>query len=331
MNQPARQVLALGLCSGGLDSMLAGLLLREQGIRVEWIAFETPFFSAAKAKAASRQTGIPLIVRNITPVYVEMLKAPPAGYGKNMNPCMDCHTLMFRQAGDIMKKKGIDFVFSGEVLGQRPMSQTRTSLRYVEKHSGLTGRILRPLSARRLPETVPERDGLVDRERLLDLSGRSRKPQIALAKAYGITDYPAPAGGCLLTDPGYSRRLKDLFDNGHTLTENELELLKYGRHFRLESGAKIIVGRTRQDNRLISHHADPEKDTIIRMKAIPGPTVIIPGGAGRETVSKAAAICAGYGKVPADTPVDVSVSTPAGEAVISVTSVSPEAVKSLMI
>lgn len=311
--------------------MLAGLLLREQGIRVEWVAFETPFFSSAKAKAASRQTGIPLIVRNITPVYMEMLKAPPAGYGKNMNPCMDCHTLMFRLAGDIMKKKGIDFLFSGEVLGQRPMSQTRTSLRYVEKHSGLTGRILRPLSARKLQETVPERDGLVDRERLLDLSGRSRKPQIALAEAYGIKDYPAPAGGCLLTDPGYSRRLKDLFDNGHALTENELELLKYGRHFRLESGIKIVVGRTRQDNRLIYRHADPERDTIIRMKAVPGPTVIIPGGGDRETVSKAAAICAGYGKVPVATPVEVRVLTPAGEAVISVTSVAPDAVKPLMI
>jgi tRNA-specific 2-thiouridylase len=130
-----------------------------------------------------------------------------------MNPCMDCHTLMFRLAGERMRSEGIDFLFSGEVLGQRPMSQSKTSLRYVEKHSGFEGYILRPLSAKRLPVTIPEASGLVDREGLLDLSGRSRKPQIALAKAFGVTEYPAPAGGCLLTDPNYSRRLKDLFDH----------------------------------------------------------------------------------------------------------------------
>jgi tRNA U34 2-thiouridine synthase MnmA/TrmU len=196
-----KAVRALGLCSGGLDSILAGLVLRQQGIDVAWVSFETPFFSADKARAAARLTGIPLSVQCITSVYMPMLRNPACGYGKNMNPCMDCHALMFRLAGERMRAEGFDFLFSGEVLGQRPMSQTKNALRYVEKHSGFDGWILRPLSARRLPETFAEREGLVDRERLLDLSGRGRKPQIALAEAFGITAYPAPAGGCLLTDP----------------------------------------------------------------------------------------------------------------------------------
>ena len=212
MNSQNRKTRALGLCSGGLDSMLAGLVLREQGIEVEWISFETPFFSSAKARKASRLTGIPLTVKPIFDDYMVMLRNPPAGYGKQMNPCMDCHTMMFRLAGEIMAARGFDFLFSGEVLGQRPMSQTKPSLRYVEKHSGMAGYILRPLSAKLLPETVPEQQGRVDREKLLDIHGRGRKDQIALAQTFGISDYPAPAGGCLLTDKGFSARLKDLFD-----------------------------------------------------------------------------------------------------------------------
>ncbi|MFW6284018.1 MAG: tRNA 4-thiouridine(8) synthase ThiI, partial [Desulfosalsimonas sp.] len=201
---------ALGLCSGGLDSILAGLVLRRQGIDVVWISFETPFFDAEKARAAAGQTGIELIVKDITDRYLPMLAAPPAGYGQFVNPCMDCHALMFRIAGEMMAQTGADFLFSGEVLGQRPKSQVKSALRYVEKRSGFDGYILRPLSAKKLPVTAMEQQGLVDREALLDFSGRSRKPQMALAKSFGVTDYPAPAGGCLLTDPGFSKRLEDL-------------------------------------------------------------------------------------------------------------------------
>ena len=232
MNTLNKKVRALGLCSGGLDSILAGVLLREQGVEVEWITFETPFFSAMKARRAARITGIPLTVQNITADYLPMLKDPPCGYGQHMNPCMDCHALMFKKAGEVMREKGFDFLFSGEVLGQRPMSQTKPSLRYVEKNSGWDGYILRPLSAKNLPETIPEKNGLVDREKLLDLSGRSRKPQMKLAEQYGIKDYPSPAGGCLLTDKSFSKRLKDLFEHQGTYTENELFLLRFGRHFR---------------------------------------------------------------------------------------------------
>ena len=201
---------ALGLCSGGLDSILSALVLKEQGIEVTWISFETPFFSAKAAKDAARQTGIPLIIKDITDIYMEMMRAPKAGFGKNMNPCMDCHTLMFAQAGKVMEEEGFHFLFSGEVVGQRPKSQNKNSLRYVEKNSGFDGQILRPLSAKCLPETQVEKDGLVDRERLLDISGRSRKVQMELAKKFGIKDFPSPAGGCLLTDKGFSNRLRDM-------------------------------------------------------------------------------------------------------------------------
>jgi tRNA U34 2-thiouridine synthase MnmA/TrmU len=331
MESEKRKARGLGLCSGGLDSMLAGLLLRAQGIEVEWVAFETPFFSSAKARKASRATGIPLTVRSIFPQYITMLRNPPAGYGKQMNPCMDCHTLMFRLAGEIMREKGLDFLFSGEVLGQRPMSQTKPSLRYVEKHSGLGGHILRPLSAKLLPETIPERQGLVDRVRLLDIHGRGRKDQIALAKKFGISDYPAPAGGCLLTDKGFSVRLKDLLDHHPEATENEVHLLKFGRHFRLNPQAKLIVGRTEKDNENILRHRDPAQDVVLDVRDYPSPIGILSGGADERTVFLAASICVGYSKAPKLAPVNVVVKTPSEEKVIQAIGVLPDDVRRLMI
>ncbi|MDM8524256.1 tRNA 4-thiouridine(8) synthase ThiI [Desulfococcaceae bacterium HSG8] len=318
MNLHKKEVTALGLCSGGLDSILSALVLREQGITVEWITFETPFFSSDKARKASSDTDIPLTVKNITQVYLEMLKKPRCGYGQHMNPCMDCHALMFRLSGEIMKENGYDFLFSGEVLGQRPMSQTKSSLRYVEKHSGFDGHIVRPLSAKRLPETIPEKEGLVDRERLLDLSGRSRKPQMALAEQFGITDYPTPAGGCLLTDKGYSARLRDLFSHQETCTENELHLLKYGRQFRMDDHTKAIVGRTRHDNENILRHHDPGADTLIRMEGFPGPDVLIPNGGTRDMTMLAASICAAYSKAPDNIYADAMIVTPEGDEIVRV-------------
>jgi len=332
MNDPEKKdVRALGLCSGGLDSMLAGLVLRQQGIDVVWVSFETPFFSADKARAASRATGIPLIVQRITDVYLPMLRRPACGYGKNMNPCMDCHALMFRLAGERMRAEGFDFLFSGEVLGQRPMSQNKTALRYVEKHSGFDGYILRPLSALRLPVTIPETEGLVDRKRLLDFSGRGRKAQMALAEAFGIADYPAPAGGCLLTDPNYSRRLKDLFDHQETVREAQLELLKYGRHFRLDDRTKIVVGRTQGENQQILDLHDPGGDILLKLKAYPGPIVLAPGDASAAALRKAAAICAGYSKAPSDQTVEVQATGPGGRDVIQVEPLPPASVSRLLI
>ena len=331
MTEQQKKVRALGLCSGGLDSRLAAAVLREQGIEVHWITFETPFFSADKAREAAAQQDIPLTVVNITETYLPMLKNPPCGYGKNMNPCMDCHALMFRLAGEYMAKEGFDFLFSGEVVGQRPMSQRKPSLRYVEKNSGCDGYILRPLSAKLLPESIPEREGLVDRERLLDISGRSRTAQMGLAVKYGITGYPAPAGGCLLTDEGYSNRLRDLLAHDETPDETALHLLKFGRHFRLPGGAKVIVGRIQAENVQLEKYYAPAVDTFIRLARNPGPAVLIPGGADAQVIRLAASMAAGYGKIPQDTAVDVRVTTPSGVEIIQALGISPEDVKRLLV
>lgn len=331
VDQPEKQVRALGMCSGGLDSMLAGMVLRRQGIHVEWITFITPFFSAGKARKASGQTGIALHVQDITDDYLVMLQDPPAGYGKNINPCMDCHALMFKKAGEFMQANGFDFLFSGEVVGQRPMSQNANSLRYVEKHSGYAGHILRPLCARNMPETLMEKSGMVDREQLLNFSGRSRKPQMALAREFGITDYPSPAGGCLLTDPGYSRRLKDLFDHGAELNPRHLHLLKFGRHMRLNPDAKIVVGRTQKDNEHIMAHVDPEKDAVLKVIGHPGPTVVLPGGGVKDVLFLAGAICAGYSKASESNTIQVLVTRGNKKEKITVLPILPEEAKRFLI
>ncbi len=310
MKTGLRKARGLGLCSGGLDSILAGRVLQEQGIEVEWVSFETPFFSSDKARKASQLYGINLTVKDITPEYLPMLKDPPAGYGKYMNPCMDCHSLMFRLAGHMMIENNFDFLFSGEVLGQRPMSQTRQSLRYVEKHSGFDGYIIRPLSAKHLPISIPEKQGLVDREQLLDLDGRSRKPQIRLARNYGITVYPAPAGGCLLTDKVFGQRLKDLFDHQDDYDERDFHLLKFGRHLRLSPSIKLIAGRTEEENNQLAKLYDSKKDMLCNLVKIPGPVVMVPGGCSSEEKQLlAATICASYGKIPKTLPVDVWIKT----------------------
>jgi tRNA U34 2-thiouridine synthase MnmA/TrmU len=289
-----KKIKALGLSSGGLDSILAGVFLRKQGIYVEWLSFETPFFSAKKAKEASDMAGIPIIIKNITKQYIKMLKNPACGYGKNLNPCMDCHALMFAEAGGIMRQKGFDFLFSGEVAGQRPMSQTKNAMRYVEKKSGFAGYILRPLSAKKLPETIPEKKGWIQKEQMLNFYGRSRKPQIQLARAFNITDYPAPAGGCLLTDKGFSDRLKDLFIGREEYEEREFYLLKYGRHIRIDEKTKIIIGRNQKDNENILSLYSKEKDIIIKIKDISGPVGLIANAKSQEDIKTAAAVCACY-------------------------------------
>jgi tRNA-specific 2-thiouridylase len=331
MNNQENKVRALGLCSGGLDSILSAVVLGNQGIAVEWISFETPFFSSVKARRAAAQLHIPLIVQNITQPYLKMLRDPSRGYGKHINPCIDCHTLMFRLAGEVMKDRQMDFLFSGEVLGQRPMSQTRSSLRYVEKHSGYRDLIVRPLSAKLLEETLPEKKGLVDRSLLLGFSGRSRKPQIQLARTWGITDYPAPAGGCLLTESVYSNRLKDLFGHQKDCTENELHLLKYGRHIRLNEQIKIIVGRTLQDNITILDHHDPSLNMVLKTKQIPGPVVLVPLEAGNDEIRQAASICAGYSKAPENMEVAVEVVSPSDVSTLWVVGMRPEFIQSMMI
>jgi tRNA U34 2-thiouridine synthase MnmA/TrmU len=232
---------------------------------------------------------------------------------------------MFRLAGEVMKKEHFDFLFSGEVLGQRPMSQTKPSLRYVEKHSGCDGYIVRPLSAKLLPPTIPEQQGLLNREDLLDISGRGRKRQIALAEAFGITDNPAPAGGCLLTDPGFCRRLKDLFDHQTDYQERDVELLKYGRHFRIDENHKVIVGRAKEDNSHILRLMNSRKDTTLHIRDIPSPVTVIPYSGPDETVQQAARLCAAYSKAKQEETVHVHVLSPHRSEVLTVSAPPREA------
>ena len=204
------KIKAVVLFSGGLDSILALKLIQEQGIEVKGVNFKTPFFGLGEAFVIAKDLDIDLEIIDITEELLKILKNPKYGFGKNMNPCIDCHALMFKKAGEYMNKIGASFILSGEVLGERPMSQNRNSLSIIERESGLEGKILRPLSALLLTETIPEKGGLVDRNKLLDISGRSRKRQMKMADEMGIKDYPSPAGGCKLTEPSFSKRLRTL-------------------------------------------------------------------------------------------------------------------------
>jgi len=293
------KIKGIALMSGGLDSILAVKVIQEQGIEVEGVAFETPFFGADRAIEASRLIGLPLTVVDITEEHLLMLRAPRYGYGRNMNPCIDCHILMLKKAGEMMEARGADCILTGEVLGQRPMSQGKQSLHVVAKRSGYQPYIIRPLSARLLPETMPEAEGKVDRSRLLDIQGRGRKRQMEMADRYRITGYATPAGGCLLTDPGFSKRLKDLFAHDTDMEIRDFELLKVGRHLRLNDKTKIIVGRKQRENAIIKELSG-EHDIVIRMRDLPGPTVLVPYGCGEEDLLRAAGICALYGHAPGD-------------------------------
>ncbi len=321
---------AMGLISGGLDSTLAVRVILEQGIEVVGVSFTTPFFGSQGAEQAAQASGIPLRILDITETHLAMVRSPMHGYGSNMNPCIDCHGLMLREAGGLMKREGGDFLFTGEVLGQRPMSQNKVALRVVERESGYGGRVLRPLSAKLLPETLPELEGLVDRQRLLAISGRSRKRQLELARHYHITEYLTPAGGCLLTDPIFSRRLRDLFDHQDPVKIRDIELLKVGRHLRFSPTVKVIVGRHAQDNeRLLGLVA--AGDDLLRVEGHPGPLCLIPYGGSMEEIQKAAAICVRYSDAPKDEAIAVLWSRAGKEKGISVRSCPPSLPTELMI
>ncbi len=292
-------VKAIALFSGGLDSMLAAELIRRQNIEVLCLTFETPFFSAQKAKAAARQINLPLVVENFTADHLVMLKSPRYGYGKNMNPCIDCHTLMLKFAGRKMEETGTDFIFTGEVLGQRPMSQGKQSLFIVAKNSGYPDYILRPLSAQLLDPVKAEREGKIDRSRLLALQGRGRKPQMQMAVDFGITNYAPPAGGCLLTDSIFTKRLRDLFSREEDRQIRDIELLKYGRHFRVNDNSKIIVGRNKADNISLQARVT-EDDFVLFMAEFPGPQVLVPYGSDEEIMNIAASLCIRYSDAPDD-------------------------------
>ena len=264
---------ALSLFSGGLDSTLAAKFIQKQGIEVEGVCFTSPFFTPEKAKKAAQNLKIYLHTIDISKDLLSLLRSPPHGFGKGANPCIDCHALMVKKAGSLMQKIGASFLISGEVLGERPKSQNRWALDIVEKESGWSDYLLRPLTAKNLAPTLPEREDWVKREELLGIKGRSRQAQLKMAKLLGIREFPTPAGGCLLTDPILSRRIKDLLVRGK-LNLNEIELLKVGRHFRLGDRVKLIVGRNEEENRKILQLA-LAGDTCLQASDYAGPVGLL--------------------------------------------------------
>ncbi|MBN2060215.1 MAG: tRNA 4-thiouridine(8) synthase ThiI [Deltaproteobacteria bacterium] len=297
---------ALSVFSGGLDSILAAHLILSQGIEVQAIFFSSPFFPPKNLKKSVEQINLPLKVIDITERLMEIIKHPKYGYGGNMNPCIDCHTLMFRIAGEMLETENAKFIITGEVLGQRPMSQNKKALETIASESGYKGLILRPLSAGLLEITIPEKNGWVKRKDLLSLSGRSRKPQMELARKYNISNYPSPAGGCLLTDNQFSRRLRDLLLYDINPEPTDLELLKIGRHFRIDSYTKVIVGRNKAENTVIQSMARKD-DFVLIPVSIPGPTVIVTGKRSQQTTDLAAVMAVSYSDARAGERIDVKV------------------------
>ncbi len=246
------------------------------------------------AEATAPELGIALEIFRGGRDYIEMLKNPKHGYGKNMNPCIDCKIFMLKKAKLFMEKIGASFLFSGEVLGQRPMSQRKNIMELIEKKAGVEGLLVRPLSARLLEPTIPECKGWIDRDKLLDIQGRGRKSQIELAREFGIKDYPSPAGGCCLTDPQFSTRLKDAFTHNED-TIPELSLLQVGRHFRLKSGAKLIAGRNEKENQRIEILAG-DNDLLIEGVDFASPLVLLKKSKNPEDIKIASSICVRYSK-----------------------------------
>lgn len=292
---------ALALLSGGLDSTLAIRVIQEQGIEVIALNFVTVFCRCTshgscklEAVKVSEKFGIPIKVINTTERFLELVKKPKYGYGKNMNPCIDCRINIFRIAGEYMREIGADFIITGEVLGQRPMSQRKEAMRIIDREANLIGLVLRPLCAKHMEPTIPEKSGLVDREKLLNIRGRSRKDQIQLADVFQIKDYPCSAGGCLLTDPEFAHRMRDLV-NTCDASVNDVNLLKVGRHFRFDSETKVIVGRNEDDNAKIDT-LSREGDVLLNLVDMPGPLTLMRGEITDEKIQTAARLTARYGK-----------------------------------
>lgn len=302
MPEEKRKVVAL--LSGGLDSQLAVRMMQEKGFEVSAVAIRTPFcdFDCGRGcgfeiRERADQLNVDLKTVYLGDEYIEMLKHPKYGRGAGFNPCVDCRSMMFEAAKKEMERTGADFVISGEVLGQRPMSQHRRALKNIEAESEMEGVIVRPLSGRLLPPTKPEKDGLIRREDLGMIRGRSRKPQLAMAKEYGIADPPNAGGGCLLTDPSFGLRAKDLFGHTETPSINDIELLKVGRQHRLDEHTKMVVGRNRTENETIRMLAMPG-DILLEARDHVGPTTILRGTTAEDHTALAASVTLKYSDAP---------------------------------
>ena len=297
---------ALALLSGGLDSTLAVKVMLEQGIEVEALNFTSPFCTCTSNKSQStgckseairvaQEFGIPIKVMNKGVEYLEIVSNPKHGYGKGMNPCIDCRIFLLRKAKEYLAESGADFVITGEVLGQRPMSQRRDTLRVIERESGLEGLLLRPLSAKHFEPTIPEQEGWVDRERLLSIHGRSRKEQIQLAEDLDVKNYPCPAGGCLLTEVSFVSKVKDVFDHSDQLNLRDFRLLKVARHFRVGPRTKVLIGRNEAENELLSHSILPG-EALLRWTEGASPLGVVMGQVDGGVLETSAKILLRYTK-----------------------------------
>jgi tRNA U34 2-thiouridine synthase MnmA/TrmU len=272
----------VALISGGLDSVLAAKVIKEQGFNVTGLYFTSAFSksygreSETPAAAVSKAIGLDLRVIDMGQDYIDLVRNPAHGYGKHINPCIDCKIFMLSRAGAMMRELNASFVVTGEVLGQRPMSQRRDTLNLIERNANLKGRVLRPLSAALLPPTKAEQDGLIQRDRLLGISGRTRTVQLRLAERYGISGYSTPAGGCLLTDKNFADKLRDLFTDQKHVNPNDVRLLTVGRHYRFEAGVKIVLGRDNEENNLLMSLA-PHGYHLFTPQGFPGPVALLNG------------------------------------------------------
>ena len=303
---------AFSLLSGGLDSLLATRLIMEQGIEVTALHFITPFFGYSKKGEEGRYEeswrrlyGIQARIIDVSEEYFQVLRYPRYGYGKNFNPCIDCKIFLFTKARGLMEEEKADFLITGEVLGQRPMSQRRDTLRIVERDSGTEGVLLRPLCAKNLKPTRPEVEGLVNREKLLALTGRSRKPQMKLAEEMGFRHYPSPAGGCLLTDPVLANRFRKYFTKSPTISTNDILLLQVGRHFQMPGNGFLVVGRRDEENQKLIK-LKQGGDIFLKVHSIPGPLGLIRGKEEEGNLCLAASIVTRYSKAKSQDEVQVS-------------------------
>jgi tRNA U34 2-thiouridine synthase MnmA/TrmU len=294
----------VALLSGGLDSQLAIKMMQEQGFDVSAVAIKTPFcdFDCGRGcgfeiRERADDLDVNLKTVYLGDEYIEMLKHPKHGIGAGFNPCIDCRSMMFDAAKKHMEEIGAEFIISGEVLGQRPMSQHAPALRTIENESDLVGKIVRPLSAALLPETDPEKDGLIKRENLGMIRGRTRRGQLDMAKKYGIENPPNAGGGCLLTEPHFGIKAKDLFSHTKNPTINDIDLLKIGRHFRLDEETKFIVGRNKDENEMIKAIALPG-DILLEAKDFVGPVSILRGSNAKQHLKFASSITLRYSDAP---------------------------------
>jgi hypothetical protein len=292
---------AISLLSGGLDSTLSTKLIMDQGVDVVALHFTSPFNSkrekerGLQAERTAGELGVRLICLDKGPEFIDVIQTPKHGYGKNMNPCIDCRIFMLRKTRSIMDQEGAGFVVTGEVLGQRPMSQRRDTIDIIEKESGLTGLILRPLSAMHFSPSIPEIEGIVDRLKLLDITGRSREMQYRLVKQFNLKEYGCPGGGCLLADSNFSSKLRDLFLHNEGLSMKDIELLSIGRHFRLDENTKVIIGRDQGENERLESFLQPPY-VLLYPAGFKGPFGLLKGTLSDNNIGAVANIIGYYGK-----------------------------------